>query len=171
MAHTTRRTVEVSVRSSPKYSVFVGLGIVLGLLVALAVWGLTALGVVEPDLTDPSAAQSYASGSSLWLLMVLSAVFFGFVGAIVALVLDRRSVKRARTYEVPAEYREYRVVQPDPEDEVQVVKAVPVQDADGAAEEDAAEDDTGGVEGQGASAADPEDGTDSQGGSDGRSTV
>lgn len=97
--------VEVVVRRSPRYSVFIGLGAALGVLVGLFF-------ALRPP-AEPVAGTEYARGSAVWLIVVLLAVGFGFLGAIVALVLDRVATKRARSYTVSGEYTGYDVVNPE----------------------------------------------------------
>ncbi len=89
-------TIDVSVRRSPRYSAFIIVGVVLGMTVGLV---LSLLPV------DTSAlATQVTQGSAVWMLMVVVGTIGGFLGAIVALLVDRRSVKRARTFAVGAEY-------------------------------------------------------------------
>ncbi|GAA4283212.1 hypothetical protein GCM10022261_07430 [Brevibacterium daeguense] len=93
-------TIDVAVRRSPKYPAFIVVGIVLG-MVAGGILGL--LPVDTSELT-----QQFNRGSAVWLIMVVLGIVGGFLGAIVALILDRRSIKKATTYRVAAEYREVR---------------------------------------------------------------
>lgn len=88
--------IDVSVRRSPRYSAFIIVGAALGMTAGLI---LSLLPVDTSALTTP-VTQS----SAVWMLMVVVGIIGGFLGAIVALVIDRRSVKRARTYAVNAEY-------------------------------------------------------------------
>lgn len=89
-------TIDVSVRRSPRYSAFIIVGIVLGMTVGLV---LSLLPVDTSALTT-----QVTQGSAVWMLMVVVGIIGGFLGAIVALLVDRRSVKRARTFAVGAEY-------------------------------------------------------------------
>lgn len=89
-------TIDVSVRRSPRYSAFIIVGVVLGMTVGLV---LSLLPVDTSALTT-----QVTQGSAVWMLMVVVGIIGGFLGAIVALLVDRRSVKRARTFAVGAEY-------------------------------------------------------------------
>lgn len=87
-------TIDVSVRRSPKYSAFIILGVILGMIAGGILSFLPVdMAGVETEVTQASAT---------WMLMVFSGAIGGFLGAIVALILDRISLRRARTYTVPA---------------------------------------------------------------------
>lgn len=98
-------TVDVTVRRSPRYSVFIGLGVLVGFIVAGV---LTALPVDTSTLT-----REFSLGSVLALLMAFLGIVGGFLGALVALILDRMSVKRALTYTVDATYEEVPASSPE----------------------------------------------------------
>ncbi len=70
--------------SAPKYPVFIGLGIVLGVLVAGVVTLLTPL---EPD---PVTGQQYSVGKVLGYLSLVLALVGGMLGGVIAVLLDRR---------------------------------------------------------------------------------
>ncbi|MCT1873578.1 hypothetical protein [Brevibacterium luteolum] len=87
-------TIDVSVRRSPKYSAFIILGVILGMIAGGILSFLPVdMAGVEVDVTQASAT---------WMLMVFVGTIGGFLGAVVALILDRISLRRARTYTVPA---------------------------------------------------------------------
>lgn len=87
-------TIDVSVRRSPKYSAFIILGVILGMIAGGILSFLPVdMAGVETEVTQASAT---------WMLMVFLGAIGGFLGAIVALILDRISLRRARTYSVPA---------------------------------------------------------------------
>ena len=87
-------TIDVSVRRSPKYSAFIILGVILGMIAGGILSFLPVdMAGVETEVTQASAT---------WMLMVFLGTIGGFLGAIVALILDRISLRRARTYTVPA---------------------------------------------------------------------
>ncbi len=86
--------IDVTVRRSPKYSVFIGLGAILGILVA----GILALTV------DPAALpDGYTLGKGLGLLLMVLAIIGAFLGGFVALLLDRVGRRRERKYRVGAQ--------------------------------------------------------------------
>jgi len=68
----------------PKYPVFIGLGVVLGVLVAGAVTLLTPL---DPD---PVTGQQYSYGKVLGYTSIVLALVGGLLGGGVAVLLDRR---------------------------------------------------------------------------------
>lgn len=87
-------TIDVSVRRSPKYSAFIILGVILGMIAGGILSFLPVdMAGVEIEVTQASAT---------WMLMVFVGTIGGFLGAVVALILDRISLRRARTYTVPA---------------------------------------------------------------------
>ena len=117
-------TIDVSVRRSPRYSAFIIVGVVLGMTVGLV---LSLLPV------DTSALSTQVTrGSVVWMLMVVVGIVGGFLGAIVALVIDRRSLKRARTYQVGAEYEQARSrsARPAPDASATAAGADPARGAD-----------------------------------------
>lgn len=102
-----KRTIDVSVRRSPKYSVFIGIGVVIGMIAGFVLWSLP---VDTSELT-----RQFSEASILWTLMVFLGIVCGFLGAMLALLLDRVSVRRARTYAVDAEYTRVRQAEEQPE--------------------------------------------------------
>jgi hypothetical protein len=82
---------QVRVRRSPRIGVFLGIGVVVGAVIAVAV------GTV--GRTDATMTPGEAVGFLLLLLAPLGAV----VGGVLALVLDAVSERRARTLEMEAE--------------------------------------------------------------------
>mgnify|MGYP002716196573 FL=1 len=90
-------TVDVTVRRSPRYSVFVALGVILGFIIA---------GILAFLPVDTSAlTQEYSRAAVLGILMAFLGIVGGFLGAFVALIIDRSSVKKAKSYTVNAEYQ------------------------------------------------------------------
>lgn len=102
-----------AVRRAPKLAVFLGLGGVLGAIVAFILTAVHGAGSTQPD-------GSAISDNGLWIAVVF---FFSIgigvaVGAIVALILDRASHRRVAIVTV----------------ERGVVEAEPAEDEDGAGE-------------------------------------
>lgn len=91
MTEDNRRT-EASIRRAPKYPVFILVGGALGILAALI------LTLVTP--TDPTVGF----GATFGFFAVLGVTVGFLLGAIVALVLDRRSSRRARTVSFEVEH-------------------------------------------------------------------
>ncbi|EFG47374.1 hypothetical protein HMPREF0183_1365 [Brevibacterium mcbrellneri ATCC 49030] len=89
-------TVDVTVRRSPRYSVFVGLGVIVGFIIA----GILAFLPVDTS----TLTQEYSQAAMLGILMAFLGIVGGFLGALVALIIDRSSVKNAKTYTVNAKY-------------------------------------------------------------------
>ena len=89
-------TVDVTVRRSPRYSVFVALGVIVGFIIA----GILAFLPVDTS----SLTQEYSQAAVLGILMAFLGIVGGFLGAFVALIIDRSSVKNAKTYTVNAKY-------------------------------------------------------------------
>ncbi|WP_193071700.1 hypothetical protein [Brevibacterium sp. FME37] len=86
--------IDVAVRRSPKYSVFMGLGAILGALVA----GVLTLFV------DPTAMPAgYTVGKGAGLLLLILAVGGLFLGGLLAVILDWMGRRKARKYRVGAE--------------------------------------------------------------------
>lgn len=69
---------------TPKYPVFIGLGVVLGVVVAGVVTLLTPLDA------DPVTGQQYSLGKVLGYLSLVLALVGGLLGGLVAVLLDRR---------------------------------------------------------------------------------
>lgn len=86
--------IDVAVRRSPKYSVFMGIGAVLGVIVA----GILGLFV------DPTAMPTgYTVGKGMGLLVLVLGVGGLFLGGLLALILDWVGRKKAREYRVDAQ--------------------------------------------------------------------
>lgn len=86
--------IDVAVRRSPKYSVFMGIGAVLGVIVA----GILAVFV---DPSDMPMGYTVSKGLGLMLLVLGTAGLF--IGGLLALILDWVGRKRAKEYRVDAE--------------------------------------------------------------------
>ncbi|MDN5588481.1 MAG: hypothetical protein L0G69_18165 [Brevibacterium sp.] len=86
--------IDVAVRRSPKYSVFMGIGAILGVLVA----GALTLFV------DPEAMPTgYTVAKGAGLLLLVLAVGGLFLGGVVALILDWTGRRKSHKYRVDAE--------------------------------------------------------------------
>ncbi|WP_235343547.1 hypothetical protein [Brevibacterium sp. UCMA 11754] len=86
--------IDVAVRRSPKYSVFMGLGAILGVLVA----GVLTLFV------DPEAMPTgYTVAKGAGLLLLVLAVGGLFLGGLLAVLLDWMGRRKSRKYRVDAE--------------------------------------------------------------------
>lgn len=86
--------IDVAVRRSPKYSVFMGLGAILGVLVA----GVLTL------FADPAAMPAgYTVAKGAGLLLLILAVGGLFLGGLLAVILDWMGRRKARKYRVDAE--------------------------------------------------------------------
>ncbi|MGO2036784.1 MAG: hypothetical protein ACTH2U_09920 [Brevibacterium sp.] len=86
--------IDVAVRRSPKYSVFMGLGAVLGVVVT----GVLALFV------DPAAMPTgYTVSKGLGLTLLVLGVGGLFLGGLIALVLDWIGRRRAKQFRVEAQ--------------------------------------------------------------------
>lgn len=86
--------IDVAVRRSPKYSVFMGFGAVLGVIAS----GVLALFV------DPAAMpMGYTVSKGLGLMLLVLGTAGLFLGGLVALILDWAGRKRAKEYQVDAQ--------------------------------------------------------------------
>ncbi|MGO2860176.1 MAG: hypothetical protein ACTIC1_03395, partial [Brevibacterium sp.] len=86
--------IDVAVRRSPKYSVFMGLGAVLGVVVT----GVLALFV------DPAAMPTgYTVSKGLGLTLLVLGVGGLFLGGLIALILDWIGRRRAKQFRVEAQ--------------------------------------------------------------------
>jgi hypothetical protein len=92
---------QVRVRRSPKIGVFLGIGAVIGALVAIV-----AVNVTPPDATVP---KLQAIGFLILLLAPVGALITG----VVALVIDGFAERRARTVEMERIDQDPNPVQPD----------------------------------------------------------
>ncbi|WP_227497095.1 hypothetical protein [Planctomonas psychrotolerans] len=80
-------TAQVTIRRSPRYLRFMGVGAILGLVLALIL-----------TMTF-EAGLDYTRTQIFGFLALLAVVLFGTLGGIVALVLDRVGSRRASTVE------------------------------------------------------------------------
>lgn len=86
--------IDVSVRRSPKYSVFMGIGAVLGIAIA----GILAIFVDPADMP-----MGYTVAKGLGLLLLVLGIGGLFLGGLVALILDWRGRKKAKEFRVDAQ--------------------------------------------------------------------
>lgn len=124
-------TVDVTVRRSPRYSVFVALGVVVGFIIA----GILAFLPVDTS----TLTQEYLQASVLGILMAFLGIVGGFLGALVALIIDRSSVKNAKTYTVNAEYEKVT----EPQSTSDAPEATEVTDTSGPEDTDTGSDTSG----------------------------
>ena len=86
--------IDVAVRRSPKYSVFMGIGAILGVLVA----GVLTL------FADPAQMPTgYTVAKGAGLLLLVLAIGGLFIGGLLALILDWMGRRKARNYRVDAQ--------------------------------------------------------------------
>ena len=124
-------TVDVTVRRSPRYSVFVGLGVIVGFIIA----GILAFLPVDTS----TLTQEYSRAAVLGILMAFLGIVGGFLGALVALIIDRSSVKNAKTYTVSAKYEKVA----EPQNTTDAPEATEVSDTSGPEDADAGSDTSG----------------------------
>ncbi|WP_426936690.1 hypothetical protein ACQE2J_16640 [Brevibacterium sp. LE-L] len=86
--------IDVAVRRSPKYSVFMGIGAVLGVIVA----GVLAMFVDPADMP-----MGYTVAKGVGLLLLVLGVGGLFIGGLIALILDWAGRKRAKEFRVDAQ--------------------------------------------------------------------
>ncbi|WP_198587428.1 hypothetical protein [Brevibacterium epidermidis] len=86
--------IDVSVRRSPKYSVFMGIGAVLGIAIA----GILAIFVDPADMP-----MGYTVGKGMGLMLLVLGSGGLFFGGLVALILDWRGRKKAKEFRVDAQ--------------------------------------------------------------------
>jgi hypothetical protein len=86
--------IDVAVRRSPKYSVFMGIGAVLGIIVA----GILALFVDPADMP-----MGYTVAKGLGLTLLILGIGGLFLGGLFALILDWTGRRRAKKYRVDAQ--------------------------------------------------------------------
>lgn len=95
--HATNQTVEARIRPVPRYGVFLGLGVVLGVIVAGI---LTAVGSYEPskvlDVVYPP--RQVFGFALLWTVPIGLAL-----GGLVAVILDRTARRHSRVVRVQHE--------------------------------------------------------------------
>jgi len=90
-----RDAVPATVRHAPKYGAFITAGALVGIVV-----GLILVAVFQPELPRPADGSGFISfldgeGAVRTVMAVAGAVLGGFVGGFVAILADRRSVRRA----------------------------------------------------------------------------
>lgn len=85
----------VTVRRAPRYGRFITLGALVGAVVALI---LTFAFSGQP--AQPELEPGFDKGQVFGFLLLLCGVIGATLGAVVALVIDRRSVNRARSVDV-----------------------------------------------------------------------
>lgn len=124
-------TVDVTVRRSPRYSVFVAIGVIVGFIIA----GILAFLPVDTS----TLTQEYSQASVLGILMAFLGIVGGFLGALVALIIDRSSVKNAKTYTVNAEYEKVT----EPQSTSDAPEATEVTDTSGPEDTEAGSDTSG----------------------------
>ena len=86
--------IDVAVRRSPKYSVFMGIGAVLGIIVA----GILAIFVDPADMP-----MGYTVAKGLGLTLLILGIGGLFLGGLFALLLDWAGRRRAKEYRVDAQ--------------------------------------------------------------------
>jgi hypothetical protein len=94
-AELARVAQPATVRHAPKYGAFITAGALLGMVVALVL-----VAVVRPDVpwvSDGSGFISFLDGEGAvrTVMAVAGAVLGGFLGGLVAVLADRRSVRKA----------------------------------------------------------------------------
>ncbi|MFE6736468.1 potassium transporter Trk [Microbacterium sp. NPDC057650] len=99
----SRETVEARIRPVPRYGVFMGAGVVLGIIAALI---LTAVGSYEPS---EAAGVAYPAGQVFGFMLLWTVPIGVAIGGVVALILDRSARKHARVVQVQHE----RVITPE----------------------------------------------------------
>ncbi len=132
--------IDVAVRRSPKYSVFMGIGAVLGVIAS----GVLALFV------DPAAMpMGYTVSKGLGLMLLVLGTAGLFLGGLVALILDWAGRRRAKEYQVdaqidmvddPKEIARRRLAEARGEDPDASADGADAEAVDEAADEAAAED-------------------------------
>jgi len=85
----------VTVRRAPRYGRFITLGALVGAVVALI---LTFAFSGEP--AQPDLQPGFDKGQVFGFLLLLCGVIGAALGAVVALIIDRASAKRARAVDV-----------------------------------------------------------------------
>ncbi|MGC2942655.1 MULTISPECIES: hypothetical protein [unclassified Brevibacterium] len=86
--------IDVSVRRSPKYSVFMGIGAVLGIVIA---------GILSVFVDPADMPMGYTVAKGLGLMLLVLGIGGLFLGGLTALILDWRGRKRSREYRVGAQ--------------------------------------------------------------------
>lgn len=86
----TREELRVTVRRSPKYGVFMGIGAIIGVVAA---WILSSIST--PGLDE--AGRPVDTTPVIGLMIVIGVVVGAVLGGIVALIVDRSLMKGSRT--------------------------------------------------------------------------
>lgn len=86
--------IDVAVRRSPKYSVFLGLGAIFGVLVA---------GVLTVFVDPEQIPTGYTVGKGAGLLILVLGTGGLFLGGLLAVILDWAGRKKAKKYQVDAQ--------------------------------------------------------------------
>lgn len=95
---TTHQTIEARIRPVPRYGVFLGLGVVLGVIAAGI---LTAVGSYEPSkVLDVVYPPGQVFGFALLWTMPIGLA----LGGVVALILDRAARRHSRVVRVDHEH-------------------------------------------------------------------
>jgi len=91
-----REAQPATVRHAPKFGAFITAGAIVGIVVALVL--TQAIQPDVPRVSDGSGFLPFLDGENAvrTVMAVTGAVLGGFVGGLVAVVADRRSVRRAR---------------------------------------------------------------------------
>lgn len=95
--NTEQETVEATIRPVPRYGVFMGVGVVFGLIAAAL---LTWIGSYEPS---QALDVVYPAGQVFGFLLLWTVPIGLALGGVVALLLERTSRKQARTVRVSHE--------------------------------------------------------------------
>lgn len=96
-SHETHQTVEATVRRVPRIGVFMGIGVVLGVIAAGI---LTMVGSFEPS---EAANVVYPPGQVFGFLLLWTAPAGLALGAVVALILERTARRHDRVVRVEHE--------------------------------------------------------------------
>ena len=116
----TPQTVEATVRHVPRYGVFMGLGVVLGVIAAAI---LTFTGSFEES---QALDVVYPAGQVFGFLLLWTVPIGLALGGVVALVLERTGRRHDRVVRVD---RETIIAVDEPDDAADVVVAEPAVDA------------------------------------------
>lgn len=100
-------TVDVTVRTRPKYSTFIIAGVILGFIAAVILMLL--------PVDTSKLPQQYSTSSVLGALLAFLGIVGGFLGAIAALIVERVTSSRTKVYTVGAQYEQVQAeAQPEP---------------------------------------------------------
>jgi hypothetical protein len=95
------RATEVRIRRAPKFSVFLILGAVLGVIAALV---LTVTFPIDPNV---------GFGPTFGYFAIFGVTAGVFVGAVIAIILDRLLARRAKTVSASVDYLQPAPDEPD----------------------------------------------------------